>query len=606
MSDRTRHEKTFAQDAVGFLLILLGGFGAVSIVLFLRGQQPAEGAIRGATWPVVELVTLLGSPAALVFCASLAGLGTLLFLRSTVLVPTRPLAGLLAAALGLALILGAIESGGEVGAWLPGLLAGFAGRALGAVLGLALVWLGWILLFSTRASHPSSADMVQRLGLSARHDAAAGVSPAEAALLVTEPRVPAHGSTPVPMPTPVARREEARPLRVETVRPFAAPKEAPAAAPRARKSEPSSLPLATPVRTPAPPAAAPLASDEAAVGFAIPPAPSWELAGGGADEEDEDEADEGVRGSLPLVDLAPRVGERGEADEDAELQASEEPESDVKAATGSFENLADDLAEEFEVEEVTVASLLSAPDAEDEEDEEVLADEDEADEQPSASSADAPRAAWEQVGLFDEEGADEEEVEEVAPAKPKAALTPSFDFDSAEPRKAVHEPESAEDPFALEPALVESAELLRELREVDAQQELAGELAEEPEEAVEPDASHAERPVELAPARPAPKAAAVPAPAPVLQPVPAAEGAARAPGERPWEETVFEAGLAILEQKRVAVSMLERRFGIDFDQACRVLDELQEAGLIGPYMGGRTRDILLTREEWMAHAPHAS
>jgi hypothetical protein len=615
MSDRTRHEKTFAQDAVGFLLILLGGFGAVSIVLFLRGQQPAEGAIRGATWPVVELVTLLGSPAALVFCASLAGLGTLLFLRSTVLAPMRPIAGLLAAALGLALILGAIESGGEVGAWLPGLLAGFAGRALGAVLGLALVWLGWILLFSTRASHPSSADMVQRLGLSARHDAAAGVSPAEAALLVTEPRVPAHVSTPVPMPTPapVVRREEARPLRVETVRPFPAPKEAPAAAPRARKSEPSSLPLATPMRTPAPPAAAPLASDEAAVGFAIPPAPSWELAGGGADEEDEDAADEGVRGSLPLVDLAPRMGEREEADEDAgldgELEASEEPESDGKAATGSFETLAEDLAEEFEVEEVTVASLLSAPDAEDEE---VLADEDEdedeneADEQPSASSADAPRAAWEQVGLFDEEGADEEEAEEAAPAKAKAALTPSFDFDSAEPRKPAHEPESSEDPFALEPALVESAELLRELREVDAQQEPheEEELAEEPQEAVESDASPAERPVELAPARPAPKAAA--APAPVLQAVPAAESVVRAPVQRPWEETVFEAGLAILEQKRVAVSMLERRFGIDFDQACRVLDELQEAGLIGPYMGGRTRDILLTREEWMAHAPHAS
>ena len=69
---------------------------------------------------------------------------------------------------------------------------------------------------------------------------------------------------------------------------------------------------------------------------------------------------------------------------------------------------------------------------------------------------------------------------------------------------------------------------------------------------------------------------------------------------------MYDAGCAILEQKRVAVSMLERRFGIDFDQACRVLDELQQAGLIGPYMGGRTRDILLTREQWLPHAPHAS
>jgi S-DNA-T family DNA segregation ATPase FtsK/SpoIIIE len=69
---------------------------------------------------------------------------------------------------------------------------------------------------------------------------------------------------------------------------------------------------------------------------------------------------------------------------------------------------------------------------------------------------------------------------------------------------------------------------------------------------------------------------------------------------------VFEAGCLILDQKRVAVSLLERRFALDFDQACRVLDELQQAGLIGPYMGGRTRDILLTREQWLPHAPHAS
>jgi DNA segregation ATPase FtsK/SpoIIIE-like protein len=73
-----------------------------------------------------------------------------------------------------------------------------------------------------------------------------------------------------------------------------------------------------------------------------------------------------------------------------------------------------------------------------------------------------------------------------------------------------------------------------------------------------------------------------------------------------WSKLVYDAGCVILEQKRVAVSMLEKRFGIDFDQACRVLDELQQAGLIGPYMGGRTRDILLTREQWQPHAPHAS
>jgi len=30
-----------------------------------------------------------------------------------------------------------------------------------------------------------------------------------------------------------------------------------------------------------------------------------------------------------------------------------------------------------------------------------------------------------------------------------------------------------------------------------------------------------------------------------------------------------------------------------------VLDELQTMGLIGPYLGGQRRDILLTRDEWL-------
>jgi S-DNA-T family DNA segregation ATPase FtsK/SpoIIIE len=56
----------------------------------------------------------------------------------------------------------------------------------------------------------------------------------------------------------------------------------------------------------------------------------------------------------------------------------------------------------------------------------------------------------------------------------------------------------------------------------------------------------------------------------------------------------------ILERGRVAVSMLVREYGLDFKQATAVLDELQSQGLIGPYLGGQSRDILLTAEEWRA------
>lgn len=82
----------------------------------------------------------------------------------------------------------------------------------------------------------------------------------------------------------------------------------------------------------------------------------------------------------------------------------------------------------------------------------------------------------------------------------------------------------------------------------------------------------------------------------VLQPQPA-----RAPKTRTVRtvsEPVFKAGLLFVERNRVAVSMLQREFQMDFKQATEVLDQLQQAGLIGPYLGGQRRDILLTADQW--------
>lgn len=63
-------------------------------------------------------------------------------------------------------------------------------------------------------------------------------------------------------------------------------------------------------------------------------------------------------------------------------------------------------------------------------------------------------------------------------------------------------------------------------------------------------------------------------------------------------ETTYKAGCLFLERNRVAVSMLQREFQMDFKIATAVLDQLQDVGLIGPYLGGQRRDILMTTEEW--------
>lgn len=66
------------------------------------------------------------------------------------------------------------------------------------------------------------------------------------------------------------------------------------------------------------------------------------------------------------------------------------------------------------------------------------------------------------------------------------------------------------------------------------------------------------------------------------------------------KKLLADAGCLFLERGRVAVSMLQREpYGLDFDDACKVLDEMQEMGLIGPYLGGQRRDFLMNRDQWL-------
>ena len=77
-----------------------------------------------------------------------------------------------------------------------------------------------------------------------------------------------------------------------------------------------------------------------------------------------------------------------------------------------------------------------------------------------------------------------------------------------------------------------------------------------------------------------------------LSPLPAAVS----PAER-----LLNAGRVLVRQGRAAVSVLQQELDMEFDEACALLDQLQEEGLIGPYKGGKKRDILLSEEEWEDH-----
>ena len=56
----------------------------------------------------------------------------------------------------------------------------------------------------------------------------------------------------------------------------------------------------------------------------------------------------------------------------------------------------------------------------------------------------------------------------------------------------------------------------------------------------------------------------------------------------------------ILETGQASVSMLQRRLKLGYARAARIMDEMVERGLVGPFEGSKPRQLLITREQWQA------
>ena len=56
----------------------------------------------------------------------------------------------------------------------------------------------------------------------------------------------------------------------------------------------------------------------------------------------------------------------------------------------------------------------------------------------------------------------------------------------------------------------------------------------------------------------------------------------------------------ILETGQASVSMLQRRLKLGYARAARIVDEMEERGIVGPFVGSKPRAILVTKEQWEA------
>ena len=56
----------------------------------------------------------------------------------------------------------------------------------------------------------------------------------------------------------------------------------------------------------------------------------------------------------------------------------------------------------------------------------------------------------------------------------------------------------------------------------------------------------------------------------------------------------------ILETGQASVSMLQRRLKLGYARAARIVDEMEEKGIVGPFQGSKPRAIKITKEQWEA------
>lgn len=59
-----------------------------------------------------------------------------------------------------------------------------------------------------------------------------------------------------------------------------------------------------------------------------------------------------------------------------------------------------------------------------------------------------------------------------------------------------------------------------------------------------------------------------------------------------------DAGRFVIEKERGSIGMLQRQFKIGFNRAGRIMDQLADAGVVGPEIGTKPRKVLMTEEEF--------
>jgi len=68
--------------------------------------------------------------------------------------------------------------------------------------------------------------------------------------------------------------------------------------------------------------------------------------------------------------------------------------------------------------------------------------------------------------------------------------------------------------------------------------------------------------------------------------------------ESDYDELLPQAVDVIFETGQASVSMLQRRLKLGYSRAARIVDQMEELGVVGSFEGSKPRNILITKDQW--------
>ena len=75
--------------------------------------------------------------------------------------------------------------------------------------------------------------------------------------------------------------------------------------------------------------------------------------------------------------------------------------------------------------------------------------------------------------------------------------------------------------------------------------------------------------------------------------------AASSDGGEQRDEMIQKAIETVVDAGQASTSLLQRKLKLGYARAARIMDEMEEMGIIGPYEGSKPRQVLITKNQWL-------